>query len=159
MGRRTQFEIATDTLRSILAHLEPLAEMGVPLHIPTELADSCEKIARLAGVPVGNGNIDATVLAKKVAEGPASSLKGEVSTPRAATEAAHLRAVADVDTHQPVWSPPEQAESTNGSPSVQWRARWRRFLAWVLLVASVLAALSTIADGIHTLIDWVSKVL
>ena len=59
----------------------------------------------------------------------------------------------------PVWDTPEPTQSTNGSLSVQRRDRLRRFLVWVLLVASVLAALSTIADGLHALIDLISKFL
>lgn len=59
---------------------------------------------------------------------------------------------------QPVSHRPEQAHSTNGSLGAQWCARLRRFVVWVLLAASLVAALSTLADGVHTLIDLISKV-
>jgi hypothetical protein len=52
----------------------------------------------------------------------------------------------------------EQVECTNGSPGVQWRDRLRRFVGWVLQVASVVAASRAIADGVHTLIDLIIKV-
>jgi hypothetical protein len=58
---------------------------------------------------------------------------------------------------KPVMSAPEQAHCTNGSLSAQWRARLRRFVVWVLLAASLVAALSTLADSVHTLIDLISK--
>lgn len=46
--RLTQVERVTATLQKLLAHLEALAEMGAPVHIPAELADSCRKMVRLA---------------------------------------------------------------------------------------------------------------
>lgn len=100
MSPRTQIETATDTLRSLLAHLEALAEMGVPLHIPTELADSCQKIARLAEIPVAKANTEAAAPAQKVAEPWVSSLNDEVSTRRVETEAPHLGAVAGAATRE-----------------------------------------------------------
>lgn len=100
MCRRTQVEIATDTLRNLLAHMEALAEMGIPLPIPPELADSCRKIARLAEVPVTN--TEATVPAQKEAE-PSNSLVW--TPPSAATGATDFAAVlnglANRDTREP----------------------------------------------------------
>lgn len=52
---------------------------------------------------------------------------------------------------------PEHTQSTNGRPSAQWRARLRRFVGWILLVASLLAHLSKLVDGAHVLIDLISK--
>jgi hypothetical protein len=60
--------------------------------------------------------------------------------------------------HKPVMSGPKHAHSTNGSFGAQWRYRLRRFVVWVLLAASLVAALSTLAHGVHTLIDLISKV-
>lgn len=59
--------------------------------------------------------------------------------------------------HAPVPTPSEQVECTNGSPGPQWRDRLRCFVGWVLQVASLVAASRTIADGIHALIDLISK--
>lgn len=58
---------------------------------------------------------------------------------------------------QPVCPPPEQAQPITGSPGDQRRDRLRRFVGRVLLVASLVAALSTMADGINTLVDLISK--
>jgi hypothetical protein len=60
---------------------------------------------------------------------------------------------------QPVSHRPEHTHSTSGSHSAQGRDRLRRFLGWVLLVVSVLTALSKITDGAHVLIDLISKFL
>jgi hypothetical protein len=56
-------------------------------------------------------------------------------------------------------SAPEQIESSNGSLGAQRLGRVRWFLGWVLLVASVLVALGTIADGLNALIDLISTFL
>jgi len=73
MGR-TQIELATDTLRNLLLHLEVLAEMGVPPQIPAELADSCRRIARLAeasvGASVGKASTDDRTPAPRAGELP-----------------------------------------------------------------------------------------
>lgn len=74
----TPIESATATLQNLRAHLEALAEMGVPFHIPPELAESCRKIARLAEIPVDQANID-----KVQGEVPAPSLADEVPAPEA----------------------------------------------------------------------------
>lgn len=108
MEHRTQFEIVTDTLRNFLAHFEALAEMGVAVAIPAELADACQKIVRLAGAPVGETHVTGdsvggnkiTVPAEDVAEIPRPSQNGE-GRPSAATEPVHLKAVADVDPSEP----------------------------------------------------------
>lgn len=60
--------------------------------------------------------------------------------------------------YKPVMPAPEQIYFTSGSLGAQWRARLRRFMVWVLLAASLVAALSTLANGVHTLIDLISKV-
>ena len=51
---------------------------------------------------------------------------------------------------------PEQTHCTSENPGPQWRDQLRQFVTWVLLAASVVAALSTIADGVHALMDLIS---
>lgn len=108
MGHRTKIEIATDTLRDLVAHFEALAEMGVAVAIPAELADACQKIVRLAGAPMGEihvtgdsvGRDKITVPAEEVAAIPRPSQNGEGRS-SAATEPVHLKAIADVDPNEP----------------------------------------------------------
>lgn len=72
----------------------------------------------------------------------------------------HPGCLPDAGTAEPpVLTPPEQTQSTKESPSAQRRDRLRRFLGWILLVASVLATLGKITDGAHVLIDLISKFL
>ena len=50
----------------------------------------------------------------------------------------------------------EPTQPTSESPGAQWRDSLRQFVTWVLLVASVVAALSTIADGVSVLVELIS---
>ena len=51
---------------------------------------------------------------------------------------------------------PEQTHCTSENPGPQWRDQLRQFVTWVLLAASMVAALSTIADGVHALMNLIS---
>jgi len=72
----TPVESATTTLDGLMAHFEALAEMGVPVHVPAQLVDSCRKLVSLAEASVGKANDDHRVptrrgdevLARKVDE-------------------------------------------------------------------------------------------
>jgi len=60
--------------------------------------------------------------------------------------------------NQPVSEPQgPETQCTSGNPGPQWRERLRQFVTWVLLTASMVAALSTIADGAHALMDLISE--
>ena len=57
---------------------------------------------------------------------------------------------------QPVSAEPEHTQCTSGNPGPQRRDRLRQFVTWVMLAASMVTALSTIADGVHALMDLIS---
>jgi len=57
---------------------------------------------------------------------------------------------------QPVSQEPEHTQCTSGNPGPQRRDQLRQSVTWVLLAASVVAALSTIAGGVHVLMDLIS---
>lgn len=58
---------------------------------------------------------------------------------------------------KPVPPSQEQVECTKESLGAQWRARSRRFVGWVLLVASAVVHLNKLVDGARALIDLISK--
>lgn len=81
----TPVEFATTTLEGLLAHLEALAEMGVPVHVPAQLVDSCRKIVGLAEASVGKANADHGVPMQEVGEVLARKME-EVGLPESPAE-------------------------------------------------------------------------
>jgi len=61
--------------------------------------------------------------------------------------------------NQPVSEPqgPEQTYCTSGNPNPQRHGRLRVFTGRVLLVSRLVAAFTTIAAGVHVLIELISK--